>query len=113
MPFIHTKTNRPVSKETEKQLAKDLGRAVSLLGKSENWLMLQFEDNCRLYFRGEDDRPLAFVRVLLYGKADGAAYSQMTAEITRLLSRALGIDPDGIYVAYGETEYWGWQGSNF
>ena len=112
MPFIHTKTNRPISKEAEQSLARDLGRAVTLLGKSENWLMLQFEDNCRMYFRGRDDRPLAFVRVMLYGKAGDDAYGKMTAEITRLVSQALDIDPDGIYVAYGETEHWGWQGSN-
>lgn len=113
MPFIHTKTNRPISKEAEQSLARDLGRAVTLLGKSENWLMLQFEDNCRMYFRGRDDRPLAFVRVMLYGKAGDDAYGKMTAEITRLVSQAMDIDPDGVYVAYGEAEHWGWQGSNF
>ena len=113
MPFIHTKTNRPISRETERQLAKDLGQAVRLLGKSESWLMLQFEENCRLYFRGRDDRPLAFVEVKLYSKAEDEAYQSLTAEITRLLSAALAIDPDGIYVAYQETEHWGWQGSNF
>lgn len=113
MPFIHTRTNRPISKETEKKLAQELGQAVALIGKSENWLMLQFEENCRLYFKGDSNIPLAFVNVRLYGKAGSKAYEKLTERITVLLEEALSIPRDGIYVAYEETEHWGWNGSNF
>ena len=114
MPFIHTRVNRPIPKEKEALLARELGLAIALLpGKSESWLMLQFEENCRLYFRGGADRPLAFVQVTVYGPAHPQAYEKLTARITALLQEHLGIDPDGVYVAYGETENWGWQGENF
>ena len=113
MPFIHTRTNREISKETEKALARELGNAVTLLGKSENWLMLQFDDNCRMYFKGDCKKPLAFVSVKLYGKADKEAYQRFTAETTRILGDTLSVPADGVYVEYEETEHWGWQGENF
>lgn len=112
MPFIATKVNRPISGETEKKLAQGLGRAIALLGKSESWLMLEFEENCRLYFRGESDRPMAYAEVKLLGKAGKDAYEKLTAEITRLLADELSIAPECVYVAYQELEHWGWNGSN-
>ena len=113
MPFIHTRVNRPISQEAEKTMAKQLGDAVSLLEKSENWLMLQFEDNCRMYFKGDCKKPLAFVGVKLYGKASKDAYQRSTAEATRILGDVLSVPADGVYVEYEETEHWGWQGENF
>lgn len=113
MPFIHTRVNRPISQEEEKAMAKKIGQAVVSLGKSENWLMLQFEDNCRMYFKGDCRKPLAFVSVKLYGKSGKDAYQQFTGEMTRLLGDVLSIPADGVYVEYEETDHWGWQGSNF
>ena len=113
MPFIHTRVNRPISQEQEKTLARQYGQAVSLLGKSESWLMLQFEDSCRLYFKGENSKPLAFVNVKLYGGAKKEAYQKMTAQVTQILGDTLSIPAEGIYVEYEETDHWGWQGSNF
>ncbi|MBR3019216.1 MAG: hypothetical protein IKH57_19410 [Clostridia bacterium] len=113
MPFIHTRVNRPISQEAEKALAQQMGQAVSLLNKSENWLMLQFEDNCRMYFKGDCRKPLAFVGVKLYGKAEKEDYQRFTAEVTRILGDVLSVPADGVYVEYEETDNWGWQGSNF
>lgn len=113
MPFIHVKTNRTISRTAEETLTSALGEAVSLLGKSESWLMLQFEDGCRLAFRGKADRPLAFVNVRLYGNPDADACGRFTARVTALISQTLSIDPDGIYAAYFGTEHWGWQGADF
>ena len=48
MPFIHTMTNLPLSRQTEEKLKAAYGEAAELIGKSENWLMLRFEDGCRL-----------------------------------------------------------------
>ena len=68
MPFIHTRMNRPLSKEKEQALSQALGKAIELIpGKTENWLMLQFEDNCRLWFRGENENPMAMVQVQVFG----------------------------------------------
>lgn len=113
MPMIHTRVNRHISQEQEKRLAKELGGAIGLIGKSEQWLMLQFDDECRLYFKGDSQKPLAFVNVKLYGRAEEQAYERLTAKITQILSDVLQISPDGTYVEYDETAHWGWNGSNF
>lgn len=114
MPFIHTRVNRPISKETEKTLAAAFGDAISLLpGKSEKWLMLQFEENCRLYFQGQDACPMAFVKVQVYGTSTAEAYDALTGRISSLLEQHLMIRPDHVYISYEETSHWGWNGNNF
>lgn len=114
MPFIHTRVNRPIEKETEQRLKKAYGEAISLLpGKTEKWLMLQFEDNCRLWFQGQDDQAMAFVEVKVFGGASASAYGALTGRICTLLQEEMHILPENIYVKYEETEHWGWNGSNF
>ena len=113
MPFIHTRVNRPITQEAEKKLAEEFGRAIALLGKSETWLMLQFEDGCRLYFQGDSGKPIAFVSVKLFGSPGSGAYEKFTQKATALLAETLSIPAENIYVEYEETEHWGWRGSNF
>ena len=113
MPFINTKTNVTVSSEKEAVLKEKFGRAISILGKGEGWLMLNFEGNQNLWFKGRNDMNMAIVELSLFGKATEAAYERMTRELTDILSSELGISPDCIYVKYAEVKYWGWNGGNF
>ena len=69
MPFINTKVTTTISPEQENKIRSELGKAITAIGKNENWLMLDFEDNCRLHFRGNNDEPSAFIEVKLLGKA--------------------------------------------
>ena len=112
MPFINTKVNTPITPAQEETLKTEFGKAIRLIGKSEAWLMLSFEENCHLYFKGTAD-PCAIMEVKLYGRADGGAYDALTARLTELLSKTLGISPGRIYVKYDEVSYWGLGGSNF
>lgn len=112
MPFINTKVNVELTKGQRDSIAKELGQAITVMGKSENWLMLGFEDKCNLYFRGNCDAPMAYVEVALYGNAASDLCSRMTAQITKIISSQLGISPDCIYVKYSPTNEWGWNGSN-
>lgn len=114
MPFISTKTNVTISKEKEAEIKKKLGKAIELIpGKSESWLMLSFEDQCTLYFKGDGDKPIAYVEVKLFGSASAGAYDKLTASITDILSGELDIAPNQIYVKYEEVSHWGWNGHNF
>ena len=73
MPFIDTKLNIRLSKEKEAVLKAKLAEAISLFpGKSEYWLMLNFTDNCRMWFRGYASFPIAMVEIKLFGGADEA-----------------------------------------
>jgi hypothetical protein len=114
MPFIQTKVNVKIEKEQEQRIKEKLGKAISLIpGKSENWLMLNFEDQCNMYFKGSNQKPLAFVEVKLYGKASSDAYNKLTAAICDILQEELNIASDCCYVKYEEVANWGWNGSNF
>ena len=113
MPFIHVRTTKPVEKKTEKELAARIGNMMPLIGKSEQWLMLGFEQNCSLYFRGEKSEKIAYVEVSLYGTPSASACDKLTAEICRIYGEVLGIPADRIYVKYSPTDMWGWNGGNF
>ena len=114
MPMIQTKTTVEISKEQELKLKSELGKAIAILpGKSESWLMVSFEDNCRMYFKGSDANPLAFVEVKVFGKINPAAADSLTAKICDIFDEVLGIAPSGVYVKYEEVSMWGWNGGNF
>lgn len=114
MPYINTKTTVVISTEKRETIKKKLGKEIELIpGKSENWLMLSFEDNSSMYFKGSKERPIAFIEVKLYGKASSDAYRRLTKAITDIMNEELEIQPDCIYVKYEEVANWGWNGSNF
>lgn len=113
MPYIHTRTNTEISKEKEIRIKTRLGEAIRLLGKSEDWLMVDFSDNCHMYFAGSDNDLIAYVDIKIYGKGSREAYSNMTREVMDIMSSELNIKPDHVYVSYGEYENWGWNGNNF
>lgn len=112
MPCIQIKANVTISPEQEIRMKTSFGELMPLLYKTEDWLMLSFEDRCRLYFKGSGEAA-AFVEVKLYGAADRRAYNQMTAAVTALLNKELNIPSERIYVKYEEVKYWGYDGSNF
>ena len=113
MPFINVKTNVSINKENQEVIKEKLGVAIKIIGKTESWLMINFEDNQKMYFRGDGDKSLAFVEVDLYGSSSDDAYNKLTGEITSILGDNLNIRPDGIYVRYNEIRNWGFNGSNF
>ena len=112
MPFISTKTNVKIEKSAEASLARGFGEAITLIGKSESWLMLEFEGDKKMYFKGSDS-PCAIAEVSLFGKAGSGAYEKLTAELTRLICSELDVPADRVYVRYDEVGTWGWNGGNF
>ena len=113
MPFIDTKTNVTISKEVEKSLTAEFGKAIELIrGKSEYWLMLSFDGDKMMAFRGSD-APCAIIEVKIFGSASEAEYSALTAKLTEILSKYLPVSSDRIYVKYDEISTWGLCGENF
>ena len=114
MPNIATKVSVEISPEKEVVLKEKLGKAISLLrGKSEAWLMLAFEDNISMYFKGDCTQDYAYLEVSLFGSASDAAYDRLTAALSEIVNEELGIDRANIYIKYEEAEHWGWNGANF
>ena len=114
MSFINSKVSVKINKEKELILKEKLGKAISLIpGKSESWLMVGFEDEYRLYFKGEASPKTAFVEVKIFGSAKRSDYEKLTAAICEIYQEVLDIPGDKIYVKYEEVSNWGWNGGNF
>jgi hypothetical protein len=114
MPYINARVSVAMSQEQEVALKSRLGQAISLIpGKSEAWLMTEFQDQCHLYFRGDNSQPVAFVEVKVYGKENATAFEALTVEICKILDEVMGIAPDHVYVKYEAVANWGWNGGNF
>ncbi len=112
MPFINTTTNVSVSPEKEIALKEKLGSAIELLGKSKSWLMLAFNGNTDMYFKG-DDSPMAFVDIAVFGKSSDSQCEAMTKEICKIMGEELSLPANRVYVKYSGTNQWGWNNMNF
>ena len=113
MPFIDSKVTVPVTEEQKERIKSRLGRAVSVLHKSESYLMVGIQENYELWLGGKKLKKGAYVEVSLFGSASAADYEKMTAEICMILTIELAIPADCVYVTYHGLSDWGWNGSNF
>ncbi len=111
MPFIFSKVNIHISKEQEIQLKSRFGTAIELVpGKSEEYLLLGFEENSRLYLKGRNDEPIAYVESDIFGNEEHLGYDRFTLAITKAFNEILKIAPDHIYVNYRYIPGWGVSG---
>lgn len=113
MPFIDSKITGSVTQDRREAVKSELGKAISILNKSEKFLMIGMEDHYDLYMAGEKMEKGAYVSVSLFGNASSEAYDKMTAAICEIYERELGIPADCVYVTYHGVNDWGWNGKNF
>ena len=114
MPFINSKITKKITKEEELVIKEKLGKAIELVpGKSEAWLMLNFEGESHLYFKGSNEEDIAYIEVNVFGNENKEAFNNLTAEITKIFNEVLHIATERIYVKYETTTSWGWNGENF
>ena len=112
MPFIDSKVTVKMSEDKKEQIKAKLGQAIGLLGKTENFLMVGFEDEYDLYMGGNKLDKGAFVSVKVFGSLQSGACDSMTAKICDILQEELGIPGNAVYVTYQGINDWGWNGSN-
>ncbi|GKX66639.1 phenylpyruvate tautomerase MIF-related protein [Inconstantimicrobium mannanitabidum] len=114
MPFINSKITGKLSKEKKDFIKKKLGEIITNIpGKSEEYLMVGFQDQYSLYFKGKELEYGAFVEVKIFGKAPKDSLEKVTKEICSLYEEELNIPQDCIYITYQEIENWGYDGFNF
>jgi hypothetical protein len=113
MPFIDSKVTVSLSEAKKEQIKSRLGKAVSLLNKTETYLMVGFDDNYSLYMGGKKLDKGAYVSVSLFGNASSDAYEKMTGEICKIFHEELDIPGNAIYITYHGINDWGWNGGNF
>lgn len=112
MPFIDCKFSGKLTEEKKEKIKDELGKAVTILRKTENYLMVGFCDGCDLYFAGKKLSNGAYVSVSLYGSVPTTS-PKMTEKICDIFKKELGISPADVYVTYHGVADWGWNGSNF
>ncbi|MCR1952608.1 MULTISPECIES: phenylpyruvate tautomerase MIF-related protein [Clostridium] len=114
MPFIDSKVTVKLSSEEKELLKTKLGNIITKIpGKSENYLMIGFQDEYSLYFRGEELKYGAFVEVKIFGETSKSDLEKVTKEICDLYEKELNIPKDAIYIKYEQVENWGFNGFNF
>lgn len=113
MPFIDSKITVKVTPEKKETIKAELGKAVSLLHKTETYLMVGIESDYDLWMAGKKLDKGAYVSVSLFGSASSADYNKMTETICEIYERELGIPGSAVYVTYHPVSDWGWNGSNF
>ena len=114
MPYIKTTTSVNVTEEDKKILKERFASLIEIFpGKSEQWLMLAFNDGITMSFRGDIDTPCAIVEIDIFGSADSATYDKATKAVCDTVSEVIGVPPDRVYVKYRECDKWGYNGFNF
>lgn len=113
MPFIDSKVTVKISPEKEEAIKQRLGQAIAIVGKSESFLMVGFQDEYTLYFKGARCEKAAFVEVKVFGSVNSQACNHMTEEICNIYEEELEIPASNIYITYQGIADWGWNGGNF
>lgn len=108
MPFIKIKTSTEITPEQEVKIKASLGQAIRLVpGKSEQYLLLEFEDRCRMWLRGQKDDPIAYIEAALFGNEDHEGFDAFTAAVTKIFFEELKIRSENIYIKYEDIGVWG------
>ena len=112
MPFINVMTNSEI--KDKDALKAELGNDITAIpGKSEAWLMVNIQDNCKLYFKGTNDKPTAFTDVSIFGSAAKSDCENLTAAVCDILSEEAGVPSDRSYVKFEFSDKWGYDGYMF
>lgn len=113
MPFIDSKITTTIAPQKKEIIKAELGKYMSVLGKSETYLMVGIEDDYDLWMGGKKLEKGAYVSVSLLGNVSSEAYAKLTGKICELYEKELGIPGSAVYVTYHPVADWGWNGSNF
>lgn len=114
MPFINVKVSEELNSTQIESIKTKLGKAISLIqGKSEAYLMVNIEDNCNLYFKGDNSQPTSFTDVNIFGSTSKSDCEKLTKEICNILSDIIGVPPNRSYVKFLFSDLWGYNGFMF
>lgn len=73
MPMIEAKVTMELPAEKRNVLKAEFGKAISIMGKPESYLMINLVDGQDLYFGGNKLEKVAYVEVKVLGSVDAGA----------------------------------------
>ena len=113
MPYIGTQTNKKITREDCLKLKSLLGEAIAIIpGKSENWLMLNFKDEQKMFFKGESVE-MCYAEVKIFGSCEKKDLESLTKKMCEIYESVLKIKPENVYVKYELVDNWGLNNANF
>lgn len=114
MPYINSTLSVKLTEEKKEVIKSKLGQIITEIpGKTEEWLMVSFNDDQSMYFRGAKKDKAAFVEIKMFGTAERKYKEAITSKVCSLLEEELYITKDNIYVVFDEIKDWGWNGNMF
>lgn len=114
MPFIMTKLNFSLDEIHEKNLKFGIANAMkNIFGLSENYILAGFDENFKMYLRGDKNQKIAFIEVSIFGNEKHIGYADFFAEITKIFVEVLKIPPKNIYIKFNDISVWGVGGRIF
>lgn len=114
MPFINVKLSETLQEPQIECVKTELGKAIALLpGKSEAYLMVNIEDGCKLFFKGNQSAPTAMCEVSVFGNAPRGVCEKLTEEICKILEMQAAVAPERTYVKFSFIDTWGYNGYLF
>lgn len=114
MPLLKINTNRKLDDTRANHLLAEASRSVAeILGKPEDYVMVDLSDGRRMSFAGET-APLASLELKSLGLPEERTPA-LSAALCRLISDALGIPQERIYIEFSSPprRMWGWDGRTF
>jgi len=114
MPYINSTLSVKVTEEKKEIIKAKLGEIITEIpGKSEEWLMVSFNDDQTFFFKGERKEKAAFIQIKIFGKAERKQKETITTKVCNLFEEELSISKKDIYIVFDEVEDWGWNGIMF
>jgi phenylpyruvate tautomerase PptA (4-oxalocrotonate tautomerase family) len=114
VPLLKLETTVVLTEDKQKALLAALSKAVAgAIGKPEQYVMVTAGPVAILMSGKAGDA--AFVDIRSIGRLTGDVNRKLSWEVCELLSDALGITPDRVYLNFADVEAgnWGWNGSTF
>lgn len=114
MPYLHIRTNRPLTKEDQHGLlSKGAALVAQALGKPERYVMTSVESEVAMLFAASDD-PCAYLELKSIG-LPGDQTGALSRSLCQLITDELAIPGERIYIEFTDAprHMWGWNNATF
>jgi phenylpyruvate tautomerase PptA (4-oxalocrotonate tautomerase family) len=116
MPLVHVTTSaEQPSADRAHALLRALSKSLAeLTGKPESYVMTCLVPQASMTFGGSSE-PACYVEVKSIGRMEPERTTKMSAALCRLLSEALGVPENRIYIGFEDVaaDMWGFDGDTF
>ena len=116
MPLVKIHHSNKIDMSDFDFLSKSLSKSIaSILGKSEDYIMVIFHCSDFQCFGTVSNSPSVFVELKNVGVFAPDVTSHLTAVVTKLLVESLGLCQKRVYIDFQSSErhQWGWNGETF